>query len=181
MGLSIFTWDNKSSSYKFSTISSHIFQRPVPDTNITYKSFLSDPLCLEFLSKHNFDFNKWIYDGKQIYRYSGSLLIFGSVCRPLHVSRRALYKEGSWREGFATGFPESDRGAQLRSEAQAAITSGIVRAAVFVSHNGSLILPRQKIVSWIVHSFNEPTVVDIQSRICAAILNDLISKRLLYR
>lgn len=57
-GLSTFTWDG--SSYSAKTFNFYTFPRAFEEYQ---PRFLSEASSLEFLSAHQFDFNKWIYHG----------------------------------------------------------------------------------------------------------------------
>ena len=59
-GLSAFAWDEGRGSYEAKTFNFYTFPRPFEDYA---PRFLSEAGSLQFLSEHNFDFNKWIYHG----------------------------------------------------------------------------------------------------------------------
>lgn len=59
-GLSVFAWDEALKSYAAKTFNFYTFPRPFEEYA---PRFLSEAGSLQFLSEHNFDFNKWIYHG----------------------------------------------------------------------------------------------------------------------
>jgi poly(A)-specific ribonuclease len=59
-GLSAFRWEEDSKTFVAKTFNFYTFPRPFEEYQ---PRFLSEAGSLQFLSEHNFDFNKWIYGG----------------------------------------------------------------------------------------------------------------------
>lgn len=64
LGITAFKWDKSKSKYTVDCIDAYLFRRSIPGQKFKHNIFSSEPESLEFLSNNNFDFNKWIYDGK---------------------------------------------------------------------------------------------------------------------